>query len=731
MTMSDPGENLERAATRDAGEGQDRAAAGETHRGHGDDSAGGGDGGHAGGHGGGHGGGHAGGHGDGHAGGHGGHGVDHTGHETMFRRRFWVSLVLSIPVLVFSPTLQDWLGFATPDFTGDQLITPFFAVVVFLYGGLPFLRMAVPELRDRRPGMMTLISLAITVAFVYSVAAVFASGAETFFWELVTLIDIMLLGHWLEMRSVRQASGALEELAKLLPDTAVRVLDDGGVEEVAAAELAEGDLVLVRPGAAVPADGVVEDGDSELDESMLTGESRPVAKETGDRVVAGSINGDGSLRVRVAAVGEGTTLAGIMRLVEEARASRSGTQILADRAAGWLFYLALGVAVLTAIAWVAAEGFSVSVVSRVATVLVIACPHALGLAIPLVVAIATSMGAKQGVLVRDRAALEEARLLDVIVFDKTGTLTRGEFRVTEQAAEDGRRDDEVLALAAAIEGDSEHPLARGVRASAEERGLSLPAVRGFEALKGKGVRAEIEGQVYHLGGPRLLEALGVRIGPAVARLRDNADEKGRTVVYLVADGRAVAGFALADVVREESREAVKSLHGMGLRVAMLTGDSEAVARAVAEELGIDTYFAEVLPEHKDRKITELQDEGLRVAMVGDGVNDAPALERADVGIAIGSGTDVAVESAGIILVRSDPLDVVGVVRLSRATYRKMVQNLVWATGYNLVALPLAAGVLAPIGILLSPAVGAVLMSASTVIVALNAQLLRREHLRSA
>ncbi len=674
-------------------------------------------------------GGHTGGQPAGHAGEHeGGHAADHTGHEMMFRRRFWVSLILSIPVLVFSPTLQTWLGFDAPDFSGSEWITPVFAVVVFLYGGIPFLRMAVPEVRDRRPGMMTLISLAITVAFVYSAATLFMTAAESFFWELVTLIDVMLLGHWLEMRSVRQASGALQELAKLLPDTAERVLDDGLTEEVSVGRVGEGDLVLVRPGVAVPVDGVVESGESELDESMLTGESRPVAKEPGHTVVAGSINGDGSLRVRVSAVGEGTALAGIMRLVEEARNSRSPTQILADRAAGWLFYLALGVALITAIAWTVAVGFSVEVISRVATVLVIACPHALGLAIPLVVAIATNLGARQGVLVRDRQALETARLLDTVVFDKTGTLTRGEFRVLETAVEDAWSEGEALSIAAALEGDSEHPLARGIRASAEERDLDSRVAEKFVSLPGRGVRAESEGRVYHLGGPRLLETLDTVTGPAVERLQERADDRGWTVIYLVADGMVVAGFALADIVREESREAIRQLHEMGIGVAMLTGDSEAVAHTVARDLGIDRYFAEVLPEHKDRKIAELQEEGRRVAMVGDGVNDAPALERADVGIAIGSGTDVAIASADIILVRNNPLDVVGVIRLSRASYRKMVQNLVWATGYNLFALPLAAGVLAPIGILLSPAVGAVLMSASTVIVALNAQLLRRQQL---
>jgi len=659
--------------------------------------------------------------------GHEGHHVDHSGHEAMFRRRFWVSLALSIPVLYFSPTLQGWLGYEALDFPGSEWITPVFAVVVFLYGGLPFLQMAWPEVLDRRPGMMTLISLAITVAFAYSLATLFISGAEGFFWELVTLIDIMLLGHWIEMRSVRRASGALTELARLLPDTAERLEEDGSTEEVAVDELADGDLVLVRPGASIPADGAVEEGDSDVNEAMVTGESRPVEKEAGSEVIAGSINGDGSLRVRVTATGEATTLAGIMRLVDEAQKSRSRTQLLADRAAGWLFYLALGTATVTAVAWLVAGAGGSYTVSRVATVLVIACPHALGLAIPLVVALITSIGARRGLLVRSREAMEEARRLDTIVFDKTGTLTRGEFGVVAVAVAEGQDEESVLALAAGLEADSEHPIAVGIRTSVEERGVKAAEVSDFEALKGRGVKARSEGSEVYLGGPALLETLEVHAGPEIETLENEAQEKGWTLVYLVRDGKLIAAFALADVVREESHEAVERLHGMGLEVAMLTGDAEQVARTVAEELGIDRFFADVLPERKDQKIRELQQGGKRVAMVGDGVNDAPALTRADVGVAIGSGTDVAVESADIVLVRNDPRDVVGIVRLSRASYRKMIQNLAWATGYNLFALPLAAGVLAPIGVILSPAIGAVLMSASTVIVAANAQLLRRQN----
>lgn len=658
--------------------------------------------------------------------------VDHTGHEMMFRQRFWVCLVISIPVLLYSPMIQEWFNFSMPAFPGSTWITPAFSVIVFLYGGVPFLNMARPEIKNRRPGMMTLISLAISVAFVYSLAALFLPTESSFFWELVTLIDIMLLGHWLEMRSVRQASGALSELAKLMPDTAERIRADSSIEQVPVRQLRNNDLVLVRPGASVPADGQVEEGESDLNEAMITGESLPVKKTPGNQVIAGTINGDGSLRVRVTATGDQTALAGIMRLVEQAQQSKSNTQILADRAAGWLFYIALGVAAITAIAWTIAIGFNVDVIARVATVLVIACPHALGLAVPLVVAITTAMGAQNGILVRDRLALEQAREIDTIIFDKTGTLTQGEFGVVGIETADGWSEEGALALAAAIEGDSEHTIARGIRKSAEKRGLSLPEVMDFEAIKGRGVRADSDGKRVYVGGPRLLEMLELDPPDGIARFENDASRKGQSVVNLVQEGsgsrQVVAAFALADVIRPESRQAIAKLHQLGVEVAMLTGDSQAVAKAVADELGIDTYFAEVLPEHKDQKVAELQKQGKRVAMVGDGVNDAPALTRADVGIAIGGGTDVAIESAGIILVKSNPLDVVKIFDLSRASYRKMIENLIWATGYNVVALPLAAGILAPFGILLSPAVGAVFMSLSTVIVAINAQLLRRHSL---
>ncbi|WP_089809383.1 copper-translocating P-type ATPase [Halogeometricum rufum] len=649
----------------------------------------------------------------------------HEGHEQMFRRRFFVSTLLSIPVLLYSETLQGWLGFTVPAFPGSEWINPVFAVIVFAYGGFPFLRMAAPELEDRSPGMMTLISMAITVAFIYSLASVVFPTQSAFFWELVTLIDIMLLGHWIEMRSVRRASSALDELAKLMPDTAERITESGDTEEVPVSELSEGDLALVRPGASVPSDGVVEDGDSDVNESMITGESRPVSKEPGDEVIGGTVNGDGSLRVRIDATGDETTLAGIMRLVEEAQESKSKTQVLADRAAGWLFYVAVAAAAVTAIAWTVAISFDATVIERVVTVLVIACPHALGLAIPLVVAINTSLAARNGMLVRDRIAMEEARNLDAIIFDKTGTLTEGEHGVVGMETIDGVDEEDALSLAAAVESDSEHMIARAIRQAADERGIDAPDADDFEAMKGRGVRAMVDDDEIYVGGPNLLNHLDSDVPGTLQTFAKEAGENAQTVVYLVREGELIAAFAMADVIREESYRVVDALHELGIEVAMLTGDSQDVADAVADELGIDTVFAEVLPEDKDEKVQELQDQGKLVAMVGDGVNDAPALTRADVGIAIGSGTDVAVQSADVILVQNNPMDVVRLVKLSKASYRKMQENIVWAAGYNVFAIPLAAGVLAPIGILLSPAVGALLMSLSTVIVAINAQLLRR------
>lgn len=656
---------------------------------------------------------------------HSAHGTDHSGHEQMFRVRFWWGLLLSIPVLVYSEMIQHWLGFMPPMFPFAEWIPFVLSVIIFAYGGVPFLQMAVPELKERKPGMMTLISLAISVAFIYSVAAEFIDLGEGFFWELVTLIDIMLLGHWLEMRSVRQASGALNELAKLMPDTAERIIKGSTTETVSVTDLKHGDLILVRPGTSVPADGEVVGGFSDVSEAMITGESKPVHKHKGEKVIAGTLNGDGSLRVKVTAIGDETALAGIMRLVEQAQQSKSKTQVLADKAAGWLFYIALAAAILTAIAWTIADTFNIEVLNRVVTVLVIACPHALGLAVPLVVAITTAMGAKNGILVRNRLALEAAREIDTVIFDKTGTLTQGQFGVVDMVTADGWENDRVLALAAALESDSEHLIAQSIRRLARDRKLVIPPVGNFSALKGRGVQADFENETYYVGGPRLLEMLELVPQTILKTFTDTANTDAQSVVYLTTKDKLIAGISIADVIRPESKKAIDELRAMGIEVAMLTGDSYSVATAVANQLGINRVFAEVLPEHKDQKVAELQSLGKRVAMVGDGVNDAPALTRADVGIAIGGGTDVAIESAGLILVNSNPLDVVKIFKLSRASYRKMIQNLWWAAGYNIIAIPLAAGVLANWGILLSPAVGAVLMSVSTIVVAINAQLLRR------
>jgi P-type Cu2+ transporter len=571
---------------------------------------------------------------------------------------------------------------------------------------------------------MTLISLAIVVAFVFSWAVdLRLIAAEALWWELATLVTVMLLGHWIEMRSIGQAQGALQELAKLLPDTATRITGDGE-ERVAVTALRDGDRVLVRPGESIPADGVVRTGESEVDEAMITGESRPVKKREGAAVVAGTINGEGSLRVEVTGTGDETKLSGIMRLVADAQRSKSRAQHLADRAARLLTGVAIVAGVLTLIVWQLLGATLDFSIVRVVTVLVISCPHALGLAVPLVVAISTTIGARSGLLVRDRRGLEEARELDVVVFDKTGTLTLGAHRVVAMATE-GLSEEEALRLAASVEAESEHPIARGITASAAERGIEVPPSDGFRALPGRGVEARVERTLYRMGGPALLDRDGVEVPPRLREAAQTATSRGQATIYLVEGGRALASFAVADAVRPESREAVRALHERGLEVAMLTGDAQAVADGVAAELGIDTVFAEVLPEDKASKVRELQAGGRRVAMVGDGVNDAPALATADIGIAIGAGTDVAVEAGHIVLVRSDPRDIPRIISLSRATYRKMLQNLWWAAGYNVVAIPLAAGVLAGWGFLLSPAVGAVLMPASTVVVALNAQLLRR------
>jgi Cu2+-exporting ATPase len=572
--------------------------------------------------------------------------------------------------------------------------------------------------------MMTLISLAISVAFVFSMAVTLGVPGMDLWWELATLITIMILGHWIEMRSISQAQGALKELAKLVPDTAERVIGDR-TEKVEVAQLQVDDIVLVRPGTSIPADGVVIEGSSSVNESMITGESRPVDKKVDDKVIAGTVNAAGSLRVRVTGTGETTALAGIMRLVSLAQSSRSKAQALADRAAFLLTIIAIVSGAITLVAWLLAGASMVFAVERVVTVLVIACPHALGLAIPLVIAISTTLGARSGLLVRDRRGLEEARNLNAIFFDKTGTLTRGEFRVVGIATADGLPEDDALGLAAAVERDSEHTIAQGIVKSAEERDIAIPRAEQFKALPGEGVQAQVGDRLLMLGGPALIRRTQTELPPVLKAAIDDAAAKGQAVITLIEGNKALASFAVADAIREESFEAVQRLHGQNIEVIMMTGDAKAVADAVASELGIDTVFAEVLPAQKASKIEEVRRKGKRVAMVGDGVNDAPALLAADVGIAIGAGTDVAVEAGDVVLIRSDPRDIPRIVSLSKATYRKMVQNLWWAAGYNIVALPLAAGVLAPWGIVLNPAVGAVLMSLSTIVVALNAQLLRR------
>jgi Cu2+-exporting ATPase len=663
----------------------------------------------------------------GHAG-HAGHGHDaHAGHDPeAFRRRFWLSLVLTVPLVVTSEMVMDWFGYSLT-VPGLRVIAPVLGSVVFWWGGWPFLTGAVAEVRSRRPGMMLLIGLAIVVAYASSLLSSLDVGDLDFWWELATLVTVMLLGHWQEMRAIGQAQGALAALADLLPDEAERVGPDGTVATVALGDLVPGDVVLVRSGARVPADGTVVEGAAALDESMITGESRPVPRAAGDRVVGGTVATDSALRVRVEAVGEDTALAGIQRLVAEAQASRSRAQVLADRFAAALFWVASAAGVVTFTVW-ALLGDAAAAVERTVTVLVIACPHALGLAIPLVVSLATGLAARAGILVKDRLALERMRTVDVVLFDKTGTLTRGEHAVVGVAALDGD-DDGLLRLAAAVESDSEHPLARAVVAAAAGAGGRVPAAEGFRSLTGRGVEARVDGAVVAVGGPALLRELGLATPPALAGPVAAWEERGAVVLTVVSDGEVVGAVALEDEVRPEARQAVADLRDLGIEVAMITGDARPVAAAVAGDLGITEVFAEVLPEDKDAAVADLQARGRRVSLVGDGVNDAPALARADVGIAIGAGTDVAIESAGVVLAGSDPRGVVGVVRLSRAAYRKMVENLAWAAGYNALAIPLAAGLLAGVGIAVSPAVGAILMSASTVVVAANAQLLRRLDLR--
>ncbi|MCM3486581.1 copper-translocating P-type ATPase [Kocuria rosea] len=654
---------------------------------------------------------------------------EHAGHSTaMFRNKFWLSLVLAVPVVVFSPMVGHLLGYSVPGFPGSTWIPPVLGTVIFVYGGAPFLKGGLTELRSRQPGMMLLIAMAITVAFVASWVTTLGIGGFDldFWWELALLVVIMLLGHWMEMRALGAASSALDALAALLPDEAEKVVD-GDTVTVPVAELAVGDVVLIRPGARVPADGEIVAGTAEFDESMITGESKAVSRAPGDTVVAGTVATDTTVRVRVEAVGADTALAGIQRMVAAAQESSSRAQALADRAAALLFWFALAAGILTAVAWTLL-GSPDDAVIRTVTVLVIACPHALGLAIPLVIAISTERAAKAGVLIKDRLALERMRTIDVVLFDKTGTLTEGAHAVTGAVPVPGTSKGELLALAAAAEADSEHPVARAiVTAAAQDPEAQRLGLRGTDlrSATGRGVRATVDGAEITVGGPNMLRELGLSTPATITGTTREWVARGAGVLHVLRDGAVIGALALEDKVRPESRAAVAALQDRGVRVAMITGDARQVAEAVGAELGIDEVFAEVLPQDKDTKVVELQSRGMTVAMVGDGVNDAPALARAEVGIAIGAGTDVAMESAGVVLAGNDPRSVLSMIELSRASYRKMIQNLVWAAGYNVVAVPLAAGVLAPIGIVLSPAVGAVLMSASTIVVALNAQLLRR------
>ncbi|WP_090035325.1 heavy metal translocating P-type ATPase [Cellulomonas marina] len=657
------------------------------------------------------------------SGGHGEHGNGHGDHVALFRRLFWINLALAVPTVLLSGMFADLLGYSLPDSPGVAWVAPILGSVIYLWGGRPFLTGAITEVRARKPGMMLLIGMAISVAFVASWGATLGLLAHDldFWWELALLVVIMLLGHWLEMRSLAQTSSALDSLAALLPDEAEKVDGDSTVM-AAPSSLALGDVVVVRPGGRVPADGQVVDGTADVDESMITGESRPVRRTIGDQVVAGTVSTDSALRVQVDAVGDSTVLAGIRRLVEQAQSSTTRAQLLADRAAGWLFWFALIAAVITVAIW-SAVGTPDFAVIRAITVLVIACPHALGLAIPLVVSISTERAARAGVLVKDRAALERMRVVDTVLFDKTGTLTKGEPAVHDVAAT-GADDGELLALAAAAETDSEHPLARAITAEAGRRGLPVPRADSFEASTAVGVSATVQGRRVAVGGPNLLTERGIDPLPETRQWSD----RGQIVLHVLVDGQVAGALGLADEVRHESREAVDALHALGIRVVMITGDAEPVARAVGAELGIDQVFAGVRPEDKSSKVASLQGAGRNVAMVGDGVNDAPALAQADVGVAIGAGTDVAIASAGVILASDDPRSVLSVIQLSRAGYRKMTQNLWWAAGYNIAAVPLAAGVLAPMGFVLPMEIGAILMSLSTVVVAANAQLLRRLNL---
>ena len=654
------------------------------------------------------------------------HGHDkHAGHNpAMFRDRFWSSLLLTLPILYFDPHFQEWFGYQAVRFPGSVWIPAILGTVLYFYGGLVFLKGAAAELKAHQPGMMTLIALAISVAYLYSLMVTFGFDGMSLYWELATLITIMLLGHWIEMASVQQAGKALENLAALVPSTAHKLVGSN-VEEVSVTSLRQGDQILIRPGEQIPADGAVIEGTSNVNEAFLTGESRPVPKSQADEVVAGAVNGEGALSVEVTRTGDKTTLSQIQRLVEEAQSSRSRFQNLADRAAAWLVYVALGAGSLTLIAWLL-FGFTVDfAITRTVAVLVIACPHALGLAIPLVTVNATAMSARNGILVRNREAFERARDLKVVALDKTGTLTEGKFGVRHTYA--AIPPDEALRLAASLEGRSEHPLAQAIVEEAKARAVDVPPVQDFQVVAGKGVTGTVEGTAYRIGRPEWIDELGLTLPPDLKQGLEEAEGRGESVIALMDEAQVIALFALADRVRHSAKEAVRQLKEAGVMTVMITGDAEAVARTVAQELGLDRYYARVLPQEKAAKVKELKENG-QVAFVGDGINDAPALLEADLGIAIGAGTNVAIESADLVLIEDDPTDVVRVLKLSRATYGKMIQNLFWATGYNVVALPLAAGVAYAWGILLSPAVGAVLMSVSTVVVAVNAMLLRRTRL---
>lgn len=636
-----------------------------------------------------------------------------------FRRRFWISLILTIPILLLSPMIQMFLG-VDWRFSGDTPILALLSSVLFIYGGKPFLSGAKDELKAKSPGMMTLIAFAITVAYIYSLLAVFVLDGNDFFWELATLIVIMLLGHWIEMKSVMGASRALDELLKLMPEEAHRIASDGSTTEVPVKTLKAGDQILVKPGEKIPIDGLVYDGNSEVNESMVTGESVPVIKGEGDDLIGGSINGDGILRFKVTKTGQDTFLSQVIKLVREAQESKSKTQRLADTAARWLFYLAVSAGTATFIYWLIVGQDLQFAMERAVTVIIISCPHALGLAIPLVTAVSTSLGAQRGLLIRDRWAFENARNVNAVVFDKTGTLTQGEFGVTDIKTA-GPSEEALLAMAAAVEVNSEHPIARGIVREAEKRQVQWHKAADFRNLPGKGLSARVNGQEILIGSPGMLRQTGIIFDE---KYYETQTQQGKTVVFVLADGVLQGTFALADIIRDNSRIAIRTLHDMGIEAIMLTGDNQNAANYVGRELGIDQVFAEVLPSQKSEKIQSLKDKGKVTAMIGDGVNDAPSLATADLGIAIGAGTDVAIETADIILVRSNPLDVAHIIGLSRATYRKMIQNLIWATAYNLIAMPLAAGVLYHRGILISPALGAVLMSLSTIIVAINARLLK-------